>query len=62
MLVGVLVVVVNLSADPRRNADDHGWNRDAREEGDTDRSQHDGPQLPKQFLLPRPETKRLSIR
>ena len=38
MLVGVLVVVVDLAADPRRDSDDHRWNGDASDEGDADRA------------------------
>ena len=41
MLVGVLVVVVDLAADPRRDSDDHRRNGDASDEGDADRRADD---------------------
>ena len=43
-----------LSADPDGNADDHGGDGDAGDEGDPHRSPHQGAQLPQDLLLPAP--------
>jgi len=55
VLVGVLVVVVDLAANPRRDSDDHRRNGDASDEGYADRRADDCSQLPQQFLLSRPK-------
>ena len=43
-----------LSADPDGNADDHGGDSDAGDEGDPHGSPHQGAQLPQDLLLPAP--------
>lgn len=44
----------HLAADVNGDADDHGRNSDACDEGDADRSSDQSPQLPQNLLLPAP--------
>ena len=41
-------------ADPAGNANDHGWDGDASQEGDSHRSSYQSAQLPEKLLLSRP--------
>ena len=57
MPVPVSVVGVELPPDPDGDTDYHGRNRDPGQEGDAQRSTHQGAELPHELLLAGPEKK-----